>query len=118
MENHLEAFYLLEESSISLCCLPREYDRDLATRILNLCEKLLGGVYVSQITPIDLKLEHTTRRQEYIKNIWMHLILIKDICNKAVLVFIITCYISTCLMCGFSWVLCLNFSRDTLIVES
>lgn len=41
LNEYLEAFYLLEESYISLRYLPREYDRNIASRILNLSEKLL-----------------------------------------------------------------------------
>lgn len=41
LNEYLEAFYLLEESYISSRYLPREYDRNIAFRILNLSEKLL-----------------------------------------------------------------------------
>lgn len=41
LNEYLEAFYLLEESYISSRYLPREYDRNIASRILNLSEKLL-----------------------------------------------------------------------------
>jgi HEPN domain-containing protein len=41
LNEYLEAFYLLEESYISSRYLPREYDRSIASRILNLSEKLL-----------------------------------------------------------------------------
>ncbi len=41
LEENLEALYLLEESYISSRYLPREYDRDIALRILKLGEKIL-----------------------------------------------------------------------------
>jgi HEPN domain-containing protein len=41
LNEYLEALYLLEESYISSRYLPREYDRDIASRVLNLSEKLL-----------------------------------------------------------------------------
>lgn len=40
IEENLEALYLLEESYISSRYLPREYDRNLATRMLELAEKI------------------------------------------------------------------------------
>lgn len=42
MNNNLEALYLLEEAYISSRYLPREYDLDIAARILKLGENILG----------------------------------------------------------------------------
>jgi len=41
LDRNLEGFYLLEEAYISTRYLPREYDRDIALRILALCERLM-----------------------------------------------------------------------------
>lgn len=41
IDRNLEALYLLEEAYISSRYLPREYDRDIATRILKLGEEVL-----------------------------------------------------------------------------
>ncbi len=40
-DEYLEVLYLLEECYISSRYLPREYDRDIASKILNLSKKLL-----------------------------------------------------------------------------
>jgi len=41
LDRNLEGIYLLEEAYISTRYLPREYDRDIALRILALCERLM-----------------------------------------------------------------------------
>lgn len=41
LDKNLESLYFLEEAYISSRYLPREYDREIALRILTLCEKLL-----------------------------------------------------------------------------
>lgn len=41
ISQNLEALYLLEESYISSRYIPREYDREVALRVINLGEKLL-----------------------------------------------------------------------------
>ena len=42
VSRNLEALYLLEEAYISSRYLPREYDQDIATRILKIGEDILG----------------------------------------------------------------------------
>jgi len=41
LDKNLEGLYLLEEAYISTRYLPREYDRDIALRILTLCGRLM-----------------------------------------------------------------------------
>ncbi|MEM1793648.1 MAG: HEPN domain-containing protein [Desulfurococcaceae archaeon] len=41
IDSNLEALYLLEESYISSRYLPREYDHEIASRVLKLSEKVL-----------------------------------------------------------------------------
>jgi HEPN domain-containing protein len=40
ISNHLETLYLIEESYISSRYLPREYDRDIALKILEFADKI------------------------------------------------------------------------------
>ena len=81
-EENLEAIYLLEEAYIASMYLPREYDEEIANRILELADRVLEVLECIRKTLVDLQLETLEEWRKYYEKPLEHAEKIKSAVRK------------------------------------